>query len=157
MRNAAEVYDEDDLIQEALANFAALLEGFDFAEELELLGIGRLQFLRRRQMAIELRGLFIALWRLALARSFPDNADEMLASFLNQYVAVRPDKIARQTAERAVQYWGMLEPAGDADFQNVARHLTSFVVTDQGDNRALTLKMALHIRKAYCFIFDRLI
>ena len=55
----------------ALENFKALLADADFTLELELLGIKRMQFMRRRQMQSELMGLYMALWRLALARSFP--------------------------------------------------------------------------------------
>lgn len=157
MWNIAEVYEEQSSVQEALDNFDALLRDADFARELELLGIGRLQFLLRRQMAYELKGLYIALWRLALSQSFPDDAEAMFATFLHGYLLKHPDKISRHIAQRAREYWNMILPSGDSDFMAVARHLTSFVVREQRDNRALTLKLALHIRSIYRFIFDRLI
>lgn len=157
MQNLAELDDAPGIAQVALDNFAALLEDADFTVELELAGIGRFQFLRRRQMILELRGLHMALWRLALARSFPRDADAMFATFLHGYLTRHPDKGARQAAERARQYWGMLQPTGDADFNEVARHLTSFAERDEKARRTLTLKLALHIRGTYRFIFDRLI
>lgn len=157
MQNLAEEIDEQAIIEQALANFAALLDDIDFAAELELLGITRLQFMRRKQMLLELRGLYAALWRLALGRSFPQDADLMFAIFLRRYGQSHVGKGASQIVERARQYWGMLEPAGDGDFSDIARHLVSFLEREEKDRRPLTLKLALHIRSAYRFIFERLI
>lgn len=157
MQHLEESDEAPSITQVALDNFAALLDDTDFTAELELTGIGRFQFLRRRQMTLELRGLYMALWRLALAHSFPNDADAMFATFLHGYLTRHPDKAARQAAERARQYWDMLQPMGDADFNDVARHITSFSERDEKTCRTLTLKLALHIRKIYRFIFDRLI
>ena len=157
MQYLAEPDDAPGVTQVALENFAVLLDDADFTAELELTGVGRFQFLRRRQMMLELRGLYMALWRLALARSFPNDADAMFATFLHGYLTRHPDKAARQAAERARQYWGMLQPTGDADFHDVARHLTTFSERDEKARRTLTLKLALHIRQVYRCIFDRLI
>lgn len=157
MENVAEVYDERATIQRAMENFAAFLDDADYATVLDIMGIGRLQFLLRRQMTCELKGLYTALWRLAVAKSFPGSADAMFAHFLNQYALTRRGKAAAMAMERAEQYWGMLEPAGDSDFNGVARHLISFVVKDQQDTRAITLKIALHLRSCYRTIFEHLI
>lgn len=157
MQNLAEVLDDQAIVEEALANFAVLIDDIDFDQVLELMGIGRFQFLRRKQMLIELRGLYIAIWRLALGKSFPQTADSMFTTFLRRYAHTHPDKRGQQISERATQYWGMLQPSGDADFHNVARHLVSFVNSGDEEPRALILKLALNIRSAYRFIFDRLI
>lgn len=157
MQYLAEPDESPAITQVALDNFAVLLDDADFTAELELVGVGRFQFLRRRQMCLELRGLYMALWRLALSRSFPNDADAMFATFLHGYLTRHPEKSARPAAERARQYWGMLQPTGDADFNAVARHLTSFAERDEKAQRTLTLKLALHIRSVYRFIFDRLI
>lgn len=157
MQNLAEVFDDESVAREALENFAALLDGADFTAELELMGIGRMQFMRRRQMLVEWRGLYMALWRLALASSFPQDAERMFAAFLRSYDAAHPDKLSARIMERARQYWGMLQPKGDTDFSDVARHLCSFSVQDEKQARNLTLRLVLHIRKTYRIIFDRLI
>lgn len=157
MQNLAEIIDEQEIIEEALANFAALIDDFSYDLELEMLGIGRFQFLRRKQMLIELRGLYIALWRLALGRSFPHAADNMFTIFLRRYERNHGGKIASRVVERASQYWGMLEPAGDSDFSEVSRHLASFTEREDKEQTPLVLKLALQIRAAYRFIFDRLI
>lgn len=157
MENLAEVVDEQALVDEALANFAVLIDDFDFAADMELLGIGRFQFLRRKQMKTELKGLYIALWRLALARSFPRFADDMFTIFLRRYCRSHGDKNGQPIAERATQYWGMILPHGDGDFNNIAAHIVNLCQREQKDPKALTLRVALNIRSAYSFIFERLI
>lgn len=157
MDNVAEAIDDESAAREALDNFAALLDGMDHAKTLDMLGVGRFQFLLRKQMAAELTGLNIALWRLALARSFPGRADAMFSEFLRRYRETHPGKLCRLASERAEEYWGALEPSGDSDFNDVARHLISFVAKNRADTKAQTLKLALHVRRAYRYIFDRLI
>lgn len=159
MPEIAENIDEERLLGEVLANFAALINDNAWLDHInEIMGIGRFQFLLRKQMRVEILGLRMALWRLALARSFPKQADSLFLQYLDRYISDHPDKISRQVVVRAQQYWGMLQPGGDSDFQNVAKHLTSFQEVEKGPSqKALTLKLALAIRRDYKYIFDRLI
>ena len=89
--------------------------------------------------------------------SGPQDAEHIFATFLHAYRIAHPDKLSARIMERAQQYWGMLQPKGDADFSDVARHLGSFSVQDEKQARSLTLRLVLHIRRAYKIIFDRLI
>lgn len=157
MENLAEVFDSDSMAYEALEKFIYFLEDIDFAVEMELMGIGRLQFMRRRQMLIEWKAIYIALWRLALASSFPEDASRMFDAFLNTYKKLHSDKISVSVVERAREYWGMIQPHGDSDFNDIARHLCSFFGQEKQDMRSLNLKIVLHVRKAYRIIFDKLI
>ena len=141
----------------ALENFKALLADADFTLELELLGVRRMQFMRRRQMQSELMGLYMDLWRLALARSFPVDAQSMFVLFQQEYTKARKDKHSHRIVQRANEYWAMLEPRGDGDFSEVARHLCSFSTQDPGQAKSINLKLVLHIRKIYKLVFDRLI
>ena len=145
------------VVETALDNFAALLADVDFAQELQILEIGRLQLLRRSQMITELTGLYMAIWRLALGRSFPQDADRMFAMFLERYGKEHPGKRGLHALERARGYWAMLETLGDADFSPVAEHLTSFSSQDATRVKGTNLKLVLYIRKFYKLIFDRLI
>ena len=79
MSQVAPKIDNGAFVQEAIENFLVLLDDIDFTDVFTLMGIGRLQFMLRRQMLVECRGLYIGLWRLALKRSFPNEADAMLA------------------------------------------------------------------------------
>lgn len=157
MENTARILDRQALIEEALANFAALVEDTDYDAIFGMMGIGRLQFLRRKQMRLELAALRMALWRLALGRSFPEDADMMFDEFLKRYALAHPSRPGALAVSRAREYWGMLAPKGDSDFNGVARHLASFLAEDNYNARALPLKLALYLRRDYRFIFDRLI
>lgn len=145
------------VVDAALDKFAALLADADYVQELEILKVGRMHFLRRRQMITELTGLYMALWRLALGRSFPQDADRMFEMFLERYGRENPGRRSAHVLERAREYWSMLAPQGDADFSPVARHLTSFSTRDAAHAKSMDLKLVLHIRKFYNLIFERLI
>lgn len=158
MAQAADAATQQDFVQEALDNFAVLLDDTDFAAHLHLMGVGRLHFTRRKQLLQEWRGLYVALWRLALGRSFPQDADAMLEAFCRSYRQRHKDnKMTPQMLERAEQYWDMMRVTKESDFTEVARHFCSFCQLSEKDTRSLQLKLVLIIRKAYTDIFRRLI
>lgn len=147
----------ENFVQEALDNFMVLIDDLDYKAAYEILDIGVLHFLRRKQMFIELKGLHMALWRLALSRSFPNDADSMFPLFLRDYASSHTSVADSRIVERAREYWGMLMPQGGGDFSAVARHLLSFSPKIKGNDKALTLKLALYLNTSYNLIFDRLI
>ena len=157
MSQVAPEIDNGAFVQEAIENFLVLLDDMDFTDVYTLMGIGRLQFMRRRQMLIECRGLYIGLWRLALNRSFPNDADAMLAEFLERFAQNHPDKLGARVIERAGEYWGMLQARGDTDFRGVAAHLCSFLMQEKQADQSLILRLVLHIRRTYEHIFARLL
>ncbi|WP_296303263.1 hypothetical protein [uncultured Desulfovibrio sp.] len=157
MAQAADVTSHQNFVQEALDNFAVLLDDTDFTAHLHLMGVGRLHFTRRKQLLQEWRGLYVALWRLALGRSFPQDADAMLEAFRRSYRERHRDKQTPQMLERAEQYWDMMRVTRESDFTEVARHFCSLCQLNEKDARSLQLKLALIIRKAYTDIFRRLI
>lgn len=144
-------------VEQVLGNFDALLGDVNFTRELRMLGVGRLNFLRRRQMLLELRGLYMGLWYLALCRSFPDTAAEIFAAYLEHHAKRHNDKKGRLLRERASQYRDMLHSAGDQDFTAVSRHILSFYQKDEATLKTLSLRLALNFRAIYSFLFDRLL
>ena len=148
-------------IDEVLDNFAALLGSFDFTPEIDAMGIGRMQFLRRKRALQDLRALFIALWRLALRKSFPDDGDVIFETFLGRYQQNPARDSARKDAAAMVDkvraYVDMLDHKGDADFSEAAHHLVSLLSLGDAEAKALRLRLALHIRSTYKLIFDKLI
>lgn len=143
--------------EEVLDNFDALLRDAIFPKELHLLGVGRFSFLRRRQMLLELRALYIGLWRLALMRSFPTAYQEIFDAFLARYAKRHPDKDSACLLTRALEYVDMLHHKGDKNFMEVSRHLASFLQLDEDAAKTLALHLALSLRASYTFIFERLI
>jgi hypothetical protein len=144
--------------EEVIANFQALIESWDFEAELKRFGIGAMNIIRRKQMLLEFRGLFAGLWRLALARSFPEDGRQIFEGYLEACVIKSKNgKKAQQLVARSRLYAEMLSLRGDTDFSEVSRHLTSFVRMPEAEQKSATLKLALDIRQMYNFIFERMI
>jgi hypothetical protein len=145
------------IMDAALANFFAILADARYSHVLKILGVGRMQFLLRRQMVVELTGLYIALWRLALGKSFPHDAEHMFEMFFEEYRQKHAGKRGEHVLSRASGYWGMIAPHGDANFSPVARHLMSFSRYESRRAKSVELRLVLCIRRIYRLIFDRLI
>ena len=144
--------------QQARENFRALLDDMVFFEELAILGLGRFQFARRRKMVDEFRGMYMAVWRLALGSSFPERADAIFADFCREYLRRSRDRHAEDVVRKAESYWTMLREAATKDFLSLAEHLANLAARhDEDHRRAVVLKLALHIRAMYRLIFDHLI
>lgn len=144
--------------QIALENFAALLQGMDFNMELNMLGLKRLLFWRRRRFRNELRALTIGLWRLALVRSFPAHWQRIFDAFLQHWLEGidNPEK-AKAFEEMVHTYIFLLEKKRDADFTEVGAWLVGLLKLPEKNTVALRLRLALHIRSLYTLVFDRLI
>ena len=143
---------------EVIANFQALIDSWDFRFELRRLGIGAMHIMRRKHMLLELKGLLAGLWRLALARSFPEDGQQIFEGYLERCLSnPKSGKKAQAFVELARNYAEMLAMQGDADFSEVSRHLTSFLQLPESARKASILKLALDIRQMYNFIFERLI
>ena len=144
-------------VEDILNNFDALLHDVDFSKELRLLGIGAFNILQRKQMLLELYGIYMGLWSLALRRSFPHDEHEIFRAFMERHAQRHPDRRSAQLRQRGQQYRDLLLSAGDQDFTVVSRHLLTFTQRDDATVKALSLRMALLLRATYTFIFERLI
>ena len=140
-----------------VAVVASLLLDLDAGRALHILGIGRLEFRRRARLLAEWRGLCMALWRLALQRSFPDQAEAMFRQFRESFGQSPTDKTSALALERAPAYWEVLAERGDADFRPVSRFLAAVFFEDEARAQAMALRLMLHVRQTYQSIFDRLI
>ena len=144
--------------EEVIDKFQALLENWDFNTELKRLGISAIHIIRRKQMLLELKGLFVGLWRLALTRSFPEDGQQIFEGYMERCVS-KPKNAGKgqELVERSHKYVEMLAMHGDTDFSEVSRYLTSFLKLPESARKSATLKLALEIRKMYNIIFERLI
>ena len=144
--------------EEVIANFQALVESWDFDAEIKRLGIGAMQIMRRKRMRLEFKGLVAGLWRLALARSFPEDGQQIFEGYLERCLnQPKNGKQAQQFVERSRQYAEMLFLRGNTDFSEVSRHMTSFLKLPESARKGATLKLALEIRQMYNLIFERMI
>lgn len=147
-------YSADEVIEQ----FLALYHCLDFKAELSEIGIGRFQLARRKKAIREFKVLAVALWGLALQKSFPADAHDFFIEFRNKI----PDIAGRgKAAERFVNrlniYVDLLAPKKDGDFLPVAEYLSDVLALDQEDFRRLRLKLSLILRNLYVLIFDRLV
>lgn len=147
--------------EEVLARFADMLSHADFGAQLETLGIGRFQFTRRKQARQELGAMYVGLWKLALNRSFPTEANALLEKFLTQLCETK-SKSKRRKQEHFValcrEYVHVLQTSGDTNFIQIAVLLCQHLdCHDQDALRRISLQIALDMRAMYHHIFERLI
>jgi hypothetical protein len=154
MRVTVTQYSANEVIQQ----FLALYNCMDFKPELEDIGIGRFPFGRRKKALRELRALSIALWGLALRKSFPKDAADFFAAFRAFFPVIFPADKERALMENRVNiYVDCLNVKKDADFLPVAEYLAEVLALDADDMRRLRLKLSLITRNLYTLIFDRLV
>jgi len=143
---------------EVIRQFLGLYNCLDFKAELEDIGIIRWQFLRRRKAVREFRAVSIALWGLALQKSFPNDAGDFFAALRDQ--APMLGGSGKETArlhERVNAYVELLAPKKDADFSPAAVHLATLLAERAEDVPRLRVKLSLSIRNLYVLIFDKLV
>ena len=144
--------------EEVIAPFLCLYGGLNFSPWLAELGLPVLRIQRRKKALRELRALSIALWDLALQKSFPQ--DE--AAFFAAFCATVPflageNKECLRMRERVKAYGELLAGKKDADFLPVAAYLAETLVPGAGNAFRLRLKLSLRIRDLYTLIFDKLV
>ena len=143
---------------EVIQQFLALYNCMDFKPELKDIGIGRFQFARRKKALREFRALSIALWGLALQKSFPNDADAFFQEFREHFPSMLSS--AKENAlmrSRIDIYVECLNDKKDTDFLPVATYLSEVLALDAEDMRRLRLKLSLIMRNLYTMIFDKLV
>ena len=143
---------------EVIQQFFALYSSMDFKLELEDIGIGRFHFVRRKKALREFRSLSIALWGLALQKSFPNDAEAFFQEFLASLPAIFSDTKERELMENRIAiYADCLSAKKDADFLPVAEYLAEILALDAEGMRRMRIKLSLIMRKLYTMIFDKLV
>ncbi|ABB37141.1 hypothetical protein Dde_0340 [Oleidesulfovibrio alaskensis G20] len=154
-RPAPVAYSSDEVIR----NFTAVLGSYSFIQEMRTLRVGRLQFRRRKKVLREFTALFIALWNLALHKSFPDDAELIFDEFISRLAnhCSQSSKNTKLLWQQIQVYQTLLEARKDSDFTEIAAFITGQLETDSTEQLRTKHRLALLIRGAYSIIFDRLI
>lgn len=143
---------------EVAGNFMALLSDFNYADEMELLSISRLNILLRKNLTVEFETLYIALWYNCLKTSFPQTCEEIFQEFVDVHL---PEKYKgaklHEVTTRIRMYIELLGNNAGTDLTPIAHHLLSFLKFDEASQRTYAMKITLHLRKVYTYIFERLI
>lgn len=140
------------------SNFMALLSDFNYADEMELLNVGRLNLTLRKDLSYEFESLYIALWYNCLKTSFPQNYDEIFQEFIKNNLPAKYKNHKLQEINRRIQlYIELLGNNAGTDLSPISHHLLSFLKFNEAGQRAYEMKITLHLRKVYTYIFERLI
>lgn len=144
--------------QDVANNFMALLSEFNYADEMELLNISKLNFIVRKNLSKEFETLYIALWYNCLKTSFPENYEAIFQTFLENNLTQKYKGVKLQEITNKVQlYIDSLGNTASTDLTPITNHLLSFLKFDEKNQPAYKMKITLHLRKVYTYIFERLI
>ena len=145
------------LLARVWKNFDIILSDMDFRYEMSLLNISSWRLWRRKYLSEELKALTIALWRLALERSFPEDWQRILSAFMDVQRAKLGNEPARQTFTNRVEtYLSIVERCRQTDFIELAGYLVDLAGTNAKQTGSIRLKLALHLRVVYNHLFEKL-
>ena len=138
---------------EALVNtFKNLLEEADYSAFLNILGIGRFEFSRKRIFRRIFMALCLGLWRLAMKRSAPDCSEEAYEKCLASYWPILKDADAFMVLVRDIA--SFLPEKGEEDLTPMAKEL--FARVNRKPEHAELVGMALFLRRLYDYFFNHL-
>ena len=144
--------------EEVVSQFLSLYSCLDFKSEIAELGIGSLHIRRRKKALREFRAISIALWGIALQKSFPQDAP----AFFEHLLTVAPfltgkSKECVRLQGRVNIYVDLMAGKKDTDFLPVAEYLAAVLALSDEDTNRLRLKVSLITRQLYTLIFDKLV
>lgn len=140
-----------------LRHFEAVLAALDLKQQIAELGCGMNSFFTKSRSLIEFTAMCVALWKLALEKSFPNEAEEFFTEFLETSPALGKGKKRARLLELVREYDDLFAPQKTGDFTAVSQHLANALANASADRKSLQLKLSLSIRRLYQMIFDHLI
>ena len=143
---------------EVIANFERLLATLDFKAEMHEMGVGTLQWLLRAKVRREFTALSIAFWKLALEKSFPDQAEAFFAEYRSRSpLLTGSSRQAKQMNVCLDACLDILVPKKETDFSPVALHLATIFYPKKADTKRVQLRLSLNARSLYSLIFNNLV
>lgn len=138
-------------------NFESLLEHFDYDSALKILEVSFFSFQLKKDLRSELEALYTALWHLALKQSFPNDHSEFFNYYLDTaFLEKYPSSVQDKQKIKVLQYIEALGDNPHADMSPISLHILSFCDFDAQKQKSISLKIALHTRQIYNYIFERL-
>ncbi len=143
---------------DVLANFDALLHDMTFVEELQMLEIGRTRFILRYQLKQHWIALTIALWRLALERSFPADWQRIFEAFVQHHLKCFGNEKKRSAFLTILRcYLDLSEINKENNFTPLSSYLINTLPKQPKELTNMRLRVSLHLRTLYNLIFEKLI
>lgn len=140
-----------------LAHFEELLASLELKQQIAELGCGMNSFFTKGRSLMEFNAMSIGLWKLALDKSFPAEAEDFFAEFLKSSETLGSGKKRTRMVELIGEYNELFAPKKSADFTAISQHMSDKLANASADRKTLQLKLSLVIRKLYQTIFDHLI
>jgi len=143
--------------EEVAARYEALLDSVSFQHEIAELGCGLDSFFKRSRSLIEMKAMHAALWKLALERSFPDDAENFFRYFIEHSSVLGKGKNRAKMQQRINIYVDLSALKKIADFTPIAQYMAEMLIGNLENQKNVCLKLSLAVRRFYQTIFERLI
>lgn len=140
-----------------LKHFEEVLGSLELKQQIAELGCGMNALFTRGRSLAEFTAMSVALWKLALEKSFPDEAEDFFAAFIESSPVLGAGKKRAKLVESITAYNELFAPKKTGDFTPISQHMADTLANASADRKALQLKLSLTIRKFYQHIFDHLI
>lgn len=140
-----------------LHNFEELFKTFDLKQQIAELGGGMSSFFTKKRSLDEFTAMCVALWKLALENSLPNEAEEFFAEFMASSTILGNGKKRTKMIGLVHQYNVLFAPLKSGDFTVISQHMAHSLAKASADRKTLQLRISLTIRKLYQAIFDHLI
>lgn len=140
-----------------LRHFEEVFESLELKRQIADLGCGLNSFFTKKRSLLEFTAMSIALWRLALKRSFPDEIEEFFHEFLETSKILGKGKKRVKMIELVNTYNVLFAPKKTDDFSAISQYMADILGSASADRKTLQLKLSLTIRKMYQMIFDHLL
>ncbi len=145
-----------EIIENVILNANSMLSDIDLYQELDALHLSAFAWLKKRHMVEEFTTLYIALWRFALDRSFPENSEFLYSTFMAQEKIFSKSKKVK-CVQKIDFYYAKLIDKKESDFTAIASHLLENADIRENKKKAANLKLSLILRAKYQFLFDNLL
>ena len=143
--------------EEVLARYEAMLESVSFQHEIAELGCGLDSLFNRSRSLAEMKAMHAALWKLALERSFPDDAENFFRYFMEYSPTLGKGKNRAKMQQRINIYVDLSASRKVADFTPIAQYMADTLAGNLKDQKTVRLKLSLAARRFYQSVFDQLI
>jgi hypothetical protein len=143
--------------QEVVERYEAVLESINFLHELTELDCGLDSLFKRSRSLVEIKAMHVALWKLALERSFPEEADNFFSYFMEHSSTLGKGKKRIKMQQIINIYLDLFAPQKIADFTPIARYMAEKLTKNMENQKTVLLKLSLGMRRFYQTIFDHLI
>ncbi|MCL1889149.1 MAG: hypothetical protein FWF99_01420 [Desulfovibrionaceae bacterium] len=147
------LYAEEDIFR----RFEEVLVSLNLRQEITELGCGLNGIFRRGRVLRELNAMCVALWRLALEQSFPEQAETLFRNYLEDHPDLGRGRKRKQQVGLIQVYCELSSEKKIGDFTPLAQYLTNKLNPGEDNKKILLFKLSLTIRKLYQTIFNYLI